>query len=58
VPARRSGNRADKSCPRVQPPVPLDIGRAVARAKDGSRVDRMSPVLRRALEAAQRGITQ
>ncbi len=58
VPARRSGNRADRSCPRLQPPVPLQIGRAQARAESGSPVDRMSPLLRRDLRAAQRGITQ
>ena len=56
VPARRSGNRADRACPRVPPPAPLQIGRVQARASD--RSDRMSPLLRRDLRAAQRSTTR
>ena len=57
VPGRRSGNRADRSCPRVPPPVPLQVGRVRARAGERDRTDRMSPLLRRDLRAAQRGTT-
>ena len=50
VPTRLSGTRADRSCPRLAPPVPETIGgRTTARP-----VDPMSPMLRRDLVAAQR----
>jgi hypothetical protein len=58
VPTRRGGSRADRSCARVVPPTPLALGRAEARSGEQSRADRMSPLLRRDLRAAQRGITQ
>jgi len=58
VPTRRGGNQADRACSRVRPPTPLDIGRVGARADDRNRVDRMSPLLRRDLRAAQLGITR
>ena len=55
VPTRRGGNQADRACLKVRPPTPLDIGRFGARAGDRGRVDRMSPLLRRDLRAAQLG---
>ena len=52
TPTRRSGTRADLSCPRLQPPTPTTTGngRVVARG----HVDQLSPMLRRALVSAQR----
>jgi hypothetical protein len=57
VPARRGGNRADRSCSRVLPPAPADVARA-ARAGGQGPHDPMSPLLRRDLRAAQLGTTQ
>jgi len=50
VPRRVSGTRADRSCPRLAPPVPGTVGGRGPAAP----VDRMSPMLRRDLVAAQR----
>ncbi len=51
VPRRLAGTRADRVCSRVAPPQPFYLGgRLTARS-----VDRMSPLLRRALVAAQVG---
>ncbi len=49
VPTRAAGTRADRSCPRLQPPDPRFFGRSGPRS-----VDRMSPMLREDLVAAQR----
>ncbi len=51
VPMRVSGSRADRRCPRVTPPQPWS---GAGRSKAGS-VDRLSPMLRRDLIAAQAG---
>jgi hypothetical protein len=49
VPTRRADTRPDRACPRVAPPQPSFIGgRLTSRS-----VDRMSPLLRTDLEAAQ-----
>jgi pimeloyl-ACP methyl ester carboxylesterase len=50
VPARLSGVRADRNCPRLLPPDPSTAGGRTTT----SPVDRMSPMLRRALLEAQR----
>ena len=50
VPARLSGTRADRSCPRVAPPSPASYG---LRSTGGS-VDRLPPRIRHDLMAAQR----
>ena len=58
VPRRGSANRADRLCPRVPAPAPLEIGnRTKARPDSGADSDRMSPLLRRTLRAAQVGVT-
>jgi pimeloyl-ACP methyl ester carboxylesterase len=49
VPARLSGARADRSCPRLAPPRPVPGGRVAAAS-----VDAMPPTLRRDLIEAQR----
>ena len=51
VPRRQPGSRADRSCPRLAPPRPLpaEVGRPLVHTPD-----RMSPLLRRDLLAAQR----
>jgi pimeloyl-ACP methyl ester carboxylesterase len=51
VPRRLTGTRADRVCPRVAPPEPFYIGSRLT----GHSVDQMSPLLRRALVAAQEG---
>jgi len=49
VPTRVAGTRADRNCPRLAPPDPMAYGRGTAASGD-----RMAPLLRRDLLAAQR----